>query len=151
MDDILYILIGVIWLILGIYKNNQKQKSKAIKKQAAEPIQNKETIKPAETKPKFKDFFDEFFPEEEVKSEEKPFSYEDIEIQEQSAFVYQQPQNYNLEKDEDINAYKKEIKNKTESKLMNEFDEIYQDNDLIDEFDAKKAILYSAIIQRPYN
>lgn len=151
MDDILYILIGVIWLILGIYQNKQKQKSKAVKKQVAEPIQNKETVTTGETKPKFKDFFDEFFPEEEIKSEEKPFSYEDIDVQETPSFVYQNPQSYNLEKEDDINAYKKEIEYKTESKLLNEFDESYQENELIDEFDAKKAILYSAIIQRPYN
>jgi hypothetical protein len=151
MDDILYILIGVIWLILGIYQNKQKQKSKAVKKPVTEPIQNNEPVKTGDTKPKIKDFFDEFFPDEELKSEEKPFSYEDIDVQETPSFVYQHPQSYNLEKEDDINAYKNEIEYKTESKILNEFDDSYQENELIDEFDAKKAILYSAIIQRPYN
>lgn len=150
MDDILYILIGVVWLILGIYKNSQKNKSKMAK----QPKPIKQTIPHTSKEPKnstIKEIFGDFFQEEEVETNEKPFNYEDIDEMADATYSQYKVKNYNLENENDINTYKKEVDERKVSTDRIENDDNFEVNHELEEFDARKAIVYSAIIQRPYD
>lgn len=150
MDDLLYILIGIIWLVLGIYRNNQKNKSKGSKL----PSPSQKTISPTSNNPKtktVKEIFDDFFPDPETPKEEKPFNYEDIESTEEAVPQLYTIKSYSLENEENVNQYKREIEGRLNEEKTSDSEENREVNEEIEGFEARKAIIYSAIIQRPYN
>jgi len=150
MDDLLYILFGVIWLVLGIYKNAHKNKSNTSKK--AEPFQKevKTEIEEEKTTP-IREILGDFLYEEEAKVNKKKFIYDDTISIEEKLFPTYQTSNYSLENESGMNKYKKEVEDRKKVKDSTEYCESEENNFEIEEFDIKKAILYSVIIQRPYN
>ncbi len=145
MEDFLPILIGIVWLVYTLYNRAQKKKN-AGRPQQAEKKENRSPSfieqllmgeepaqpQPYETYEKFDETepdkieFDEEFP---VKEKPTPFLKKEL-----SDFVYEgQSSTYN------------------ENILENAVDEIQSETKTeADDFDLRKAIIYSEILNAPY-
>lgn len=130
MDEILYILIGIGWVAFGLYKNYQKQLKAQKSKASAPKIEREETS--------VKDIFEELFPFEEIRTKE----------QEGQEVIFD-----DFESLEEI-----KISDKKDIKVV-EKQELKEDKEIIragkqyenTEFDLRKAVIYSMILERPYN
>ncbi len=135
MDDIIYIIIGIAWIGFGLYKNYQKQ----LKKQ--ENSSQKTTS--AAPQSKVKDIFEELFGVEEFKtSEPEKEELANVEIQ-------------SLEVEKEFEKYKTELKQmskvENENKEVIKIKEVEEGNTILSDFDLRKAVIYSMILERRYS
>ncbi len=160
IEDFIYIIIGVIWLIFSIYKGSQKKKNAA--KPAAEPQPEKK-----ESSSIFDNFLENLMKEEEeqgvpyeqvkIKEEDKPpsvseykepetqevFSYDDMAVE--NSYDYDVESNY-LKPDQVYN--KPSVQ--PETKLQDELRTHLKPTTRKPRFDLRKAVIYSEILNRRY-
>ena len=151
MEDYIYILLGLVWIIYAAYRSNQKKK-----KARETPVTPEPLPVVTETDTEFSSMLDEFFGTK-TPQEEAP------------VFAQTEPDYRNVE--EQHGFYNKNIK--TEYKLDSIPDEegvsVFDENDLADffgqssisedyedsfvhktlDFDLRKAIIFSEILNRP--
>lgn len=146
-EDFLYILAGVIWLAFSIYKGTKKKKS--VKKEAKEPAKKNvfdtlmEEILDVQEKPQpeplvYEDTVKEMTPSEEKMPEDEPdsklFSYDDL---------YEQS-NYNEVSEVITSGYQSMSIPETETDKPTTIERKSR-------FNLRKAVIYSAILNRPYS
>jgi hypothetical protein len=137
MDDLIYILIGIGWVVFGLYKNYQKQ----VKKQQTSVKSITEEDQPS----RVKDIFEQLFPVEEYNNtKDESQSQEVISTEIES-----------LENEVVYEKYNKEVKtniikeNKKTERIFEE--EVNEENTILTDFDIRKAIIYSMILERRYS
>jgi hypothetical protein len=137
MDDLIYILIGIGWVVFGLYKNYQKQ----VKKQQTSVKSITEEDQPS----RVKDIFEQLFPVEEynntkVENQSQEVISTEIESLENEV-VYEK---YNIEVKTNI------IKEHKKTERIFE-EEVNEENTILTDFDIRKAIIYSMILERRYS
>ncbi|MEJ2596590.1 MAG: hypothetical protein P8100_16025 [bacterium] len=160
IEDFIYIIIGIIWLVFSIYKGSQKKKKAG--KPAAEPQPAKK-----ESSSIFDNFLENLMKEEEeqgvpyeqveIKKDNKPpsvaepnemesekvFSYDDMAVE--NSFDYDVESNY-LKPDQ---VYDKPSA-QPETKLQEELRTHLKPTKKKPRFDLRKAVIYSEILNRRY-
>jgi hypothetical protein len=151
LEDIIYIVIGLIWLVFSIYKGAQKSKAKKQVSPESEPQPEPEEKK---TESVFNRFLENLMKEEEsvpyekveltpeensydadaVKDSEKVFSYDD-QFEESNVF-------------ERTNVYEEEPSKQTT--LNQELKTHLKRSRKKPRFDLRKAVIYSEILNRRY-
>ncbi|MBG0781032.1 MAG: hypothetical protein H0S84_02055 [Bacteroidales bacterium] len=145
MEDFIYILIGIIWLVFSVVKSNQKKK--------AAMTQNQQISEPQEAKDiSFEDTIAEMFAEEpetvfqEVGEQESTIDMETSEPEVGMAYqsleeLYLKEQEEQIRKGEITkeNSVKNRIEPETLEKTLDHHP-----------FDLRRAIIYQAILERPY-
>ncbi len=152
MEDFIYILIGVVWLGASIYRASQKRKEKARPKASA-------TSTPASTtrENKARSLLEELLGGQEV-------SIPEPEVQE---VEYAEPMRMEVEKLESSNSFQKEyakyglggVETLTTEGVSSLGRITFEDKMPINEnktskhlnIDLRKAIIYQAILERPYS
>jgi hypothetical protein len=146
MDELIPILIGVIWLIYTFYSRGQKQKKRpatfAQNRNQTEPTKKESSIlekillgEEIETEPVYETIYDQtenrIDPDYlEIEKKQKPFLSEEI-----SSFKGEGKSSF---------APKRSSSEEEEEEIKNElFEELK-------EFELKKAVIYSAILDAPY-
>lgn len=146
-DDYLYILIGIVWVAVSIYKGVQKRK------QATTPVQN-------ENREEKKSFFNQIFEEFVEKNE---FDVKDTKRRE---FEQVSPPKFAAVKDENKEDVIFSYDDVYEESNVNEYDAVYKKEQLKKSppkvqvkaprsrrkrsFDIRKAVIFSEILRRPY-
>lgn len=146
-DDYLYILIGLVWVAVSIYKTAQKRK------QAAAPVQKGEK---EEKKSIFNQIFDEFV-------EKNEFDFEDTKHREPERVSSPKFTSDKVENADDAIFSYDDV---YEESNVNEYDEVYKKEPLQKpapkvplkaprnrkkrSFDIRKAVVFSEILRRPY-
>ncbi len=150
MDELIYILILVAWVAYSIFNAKQKKKQKEQQaKSAPRPQPEYEASEPQKPKRSvLEDLFgEEFF--EELQDEEEEISYkEEVPVKEHVITGYQPK----------VSEKSYEERYKTASQLIQEMkdeeiESIMAAGDEIPEkdFDLRKAVIYSTILERPYD
>lgn len=129
MDDILYILIGIGWVAFGLYKNYQKQVKAQKSKVLIPKVEKQETS--------VKDIFEQLFPFEELTSNES-------ESQEKIFEEFESLEEIEVSKKQDVIDTKK-FELKKESKEI-----IAEKQNIVADFDLRKAVIYNVILERRY-
>lgn len=157
MDEILYILMGIAWLAYSLYSNKQKMD----KKRAAQGQDYDATETPAPQRPRsiFDEIFSEELPDEsEARQEEyipeieeqswqkRQAAYAASEAQSLEQIVDEVPSDYFTKQ---YALYNREVQEEEKPVLLEEVDEIAKP-ETIDDFDLKKAVIYSEILRAPY-
>lgn len=159
-EDLIYIVIGVIWIAFSIYKGMQKKKAQ---KQQPHDDEHEYEPEPVKKKTAFESFIDEILVEEEptpykpvsydsepepveepVKEEEKVFSYENF--QDRKVFSYDdyyEESNYQ----KDLSVYEKAD---TQSKELNQQLKTSRKKRRKPHFNLRKAVIYSEILNSRY-
>ncbi|HPE42452.1 MAG TPA: hypothetical protein PKV88_00095 [Bacteroidales bacterium] len=144
MEDFIYILIGVIWLVFSVIKGTQKRKTQDQNQQAGSTQQRKERS--------FDDILTEILGEEsepqtvfqEVSEQESTIEITETEV----GGAYQSLEDlYLIEHKEQLkkdgnskdNSVKRAIEPETIKKIKDH-----------QPFDLRRAIIYQAILERPY-
>ncbi len=156
MEDFIYILIGIAWIAYSVYNQGQKQKRK---QQAKSPVETEEETPDIEQKLKsFLDKklnFDKILDFEEQTEEyiDSPYSAIDI-VEEKDESEYFKAET------EGVSAFESEPEAKAVEVMdykMGETEEQEESNNPLEgifsetgEFDLKKAIIYSEILNPPY-
>lgn len=129
MDDILYILIGIGWVAFGLYKNYQKQVKAQKSKVLIPKVEKQETS--------VKDIFEQLFPFEELTTNEG-------ESQEKIFEEFESLEEIEVSKKQDVIDTKK-FELKKESKEI-----IAEKQNIVADFDLRKAVIYNVILERRY-
>ncbi len=156
MEDLIYILIGVAWVAYSVYSQNQKQKRK---RQAESEFVDTEESPEIEEKPKplFEEKFnlESIFNFEEKKEEylDSPYSEIDV-VEEKDNSAYFNPET------EGVSAFKEEKEDAAEIENVDEIKKSEANEklnditlniaEIIEDFDIKKAVIYSEILNAPY-
>ncbi|MGB4204829.1 MAG: hypothetical protein WBJ84_04330 [Bacteroidales bacterium] len=148
MDDYIYIILFIGWIAYSIFMAAQKKKQEQLKKQSAPlpPPIPETTIDESPQRSVFEEIFKDFYdedPEEVIVPE--PFM---VKVERKPPDI-----SYNPDSDFDI----KETTYTTEESILqkpsglNEGYAIESKNKRKEDFDLRKAVIYNAILQRPYN
>lgn len=154
MEDVIYILIGVAWVVYTVYNQNQKQKRKQATQMGANA--SKDLTKPEE---KVKSVFEERFNLDKMFGFDDPVAeYLDSPYSKIDVVEEKDETSYFKAETEGVSAFKDETE--TDEGIVDEIKISYSEekmNDLtlgpeanIDEFDARKAVIYSEILNPPY-
>lgn len=176
MEDIIYIIIGVGWIIFAIYNSQRKLKKKQerARQQTKTRKQQYDSIQPKE-KPRSE--FDKFFEEisgktiwqepeaEQAPAEKKPPQKERTSPYYSSAEYFQSEDDITENASDLSKKYYKSAKQELEEKyeikkkeigeehkpvyIGKELDRDQQEDQTID-FDLRQAVIYSEILNRPY-
>lgn len=149
MDELIYILLAVAWIVYSIYSANQKKKQRQA--EAAKNAGREEITEQTDPAKRQRSILEEMFEDS---------GFEEFEETGQEEAVLQQAKEdiktVRVAEDEvimDKASYlaMKETETNDEDEVMDVFD-IYAIQPLVtpESFDLKKAIIYSAIIERPY-
>lgn len=165
MEDIIYILIGIAWIGFSIYSQQRKLKKKqqeARERRGADEQQAEDHIEREEPS-LFDKLFEEYASEPESEPEpetyrqpqpvqEKPLPkfYDSVERAASRAGLMESNSRlstdyYNLS--EDITKDPKKKKKEDQSHI---YDYEYEDPETLD-FDLRTAVIYSVILERPYD
>jgi len=158
MEDLIYILIGVIWIVFSIIKGTQKNAKKPAGTTQSKPSEKKSTLE---------EMLEEWLP---PMPEPKYEAEEEIEYEgDYPAYSYEESPAYESSYDFHSDNYD-EIEYETEIVSLEELDEIKpslvagnsNDADLaaidhnhetfaeVETFNLRKAVIYNAILERPY-
>lgn len=177
MDDFLYIILGIIWVAWSLYSNKQKmdkkkaeqaQREMEARQYRAEPVKAEKVtdpyqpVKPVEKSPErsileeiFGEYIpvgpeaeqDEYIPEVDEQSwQRKMTGYGRSEVQSLEEIKEEVPADYFK------NMYERGYKT-VEQQVTNHITIDYEETEetgLQEEFDLKKAVLYSEILRAPY-
>ncbi len=144
MEDYIYILIGIIWLVFSVIKGNQKKKAAA---------QNQQTSETKESRGRsFEDILSEMLGEkpqtvfQEVGEQESTIDLESSEPEVGMAYqsledLFMKEQEEQIAKGETIreNSVKNSIEPETLEKTLDH-----------PPLDLRRAIIYQAVLERPY-
>lgn len=140
-EVLIYILIPIVWAIANFSKSNKKAKEAKRKQQQATQNANQQTQNTqGKQENDFESLVSEFFGIED-KQAYKEDAYQEIK---EPIETKQEVEEKYLKEEKDV---RKEKVSKPVSYLMENDDE---SNEFID-FDIRKAIIYNAILERPYS
>ena len=154
MDDLIYILLGIAWIIYAAYRVNQKQKKRppAQSQSQSEPQNTYEqSPRPIET------IFREILGEDE--SLERQFipeseSYDEVVVREleQEKKLYSRPKTSleSIPLEEGVSAFDYSKGYPKQQMIFSEEDSSAAIPREYYHFDLRKAVIYSAILNRPY-
>ena len=162
-DIIIYVLIGIVWIVISIVQANQKAKQSKLKKQAQadaaknkqqsqQPMQNAENSHTASTKEitqpeSIENWLAELLNVEKQQTQPAPeYNYEPAEVAEESEKVIE-TEIIDTIGEEGDSAVLSEIQ-------LNEISDknTYREaSEIAGEFEIRKAIIFSEILKRPYN
>jgi hypothetical protein len=165
MDDFLYIIIGIIWVVYSLYANKQKQQKKRMLEEQRRQQQAGEVVQDGPSRPRsiIEQILD---PDPEVITPEAEYYEEETSPQE--AYSYETPDNntpapayQSLESvAEEISANyfenqyaSRKEENYYDNKEMSEsanYTGVKEQDDLLEEFDLRKAVIYSEILNPRY-
>lgn len=144
MEDFIYILIGVIWLVFSVIKGTQKRKTQDQNQQAGSTQQRKERS--------FDDILTEILGEEsepqtvfqEVSEQESTIEITETEVggayqSLEDLYLIEHKEQLNKEGNSKDNSVKRAIEPETIKKIKDH-----------QPFDLRRAIIYQAILERPY-
>ena len=166
MKDFLPILIGIIWLGYKYYQKNQKKIAEEAKNRTGESYQEPPKVNPIADKSvkSLDDFMTTFFGDQKEEILETAVNqsskYESVEDNYSEVEAYSGPTTPIDNSQEWINQEKVSVETSTETvhqrtllnELLNKDIEEGADNkDIMDDFDIEKAIIYNAILNRPYS
>ncbi len=152
MEDVIYILIGIAWVLYTVYNQNQKQKRKQAEVKTSDDYSKIEDPRKSifEEKLNLEQMFKFDDPVEEYL--DSPYSEIDV-VEKKDETSY-----FKAEK-EGVSAFQDEVETDTagivdEIKHMEEEDKwndltLEHDDDIAD-FDARKAVIFSEILNPPY-
>jgi hypothetical protein len=161
MDDFLYIIIGIIWVIYSLYSNKQKQQKKRM---LEEQRRNHPDAPPAPERPR--SFLEQMLDPEPEIPEPATQPYDEY-LDEQEVFSYetQKPTQYKPEI-QSLETISNEVSgsyfdnqyssrgdaNYYDNRVMAEstHNEVLHVEELTEEFDLKKAVIYSEILNPRY-
>ncbi|RLD36160.1 MAG: hypothetical protein DRI74_09585 [Bacteroidetes bacterium] len=166
MKDFLPILIGIIWLGYKYYQKNQKK----IEEQRAKASVNQEYQEPPKVNPQAEkavksldSFMTTFFGEEANEILKTPVNqpqeyasvednYSEVEAYSNDSKPIDSTEEWNKSNLVSVETTKETAHQKTlnRQKIMIETEESPEDKDIMDDFDIEKAIIYNAILNRPY-
>ena len=150
MDELIYILVLVAWVAYSIFNAKQKKKQKEQQaKSAPKPQPQYETSEPQKPKPSvLEDLFgEEFF--EELPDDEEEISYKEAVPAKEPVVTSYQPQASEKSYEERYKTASQliqEMKDEEMETIMEAGDEMPEKD-----FDLRKAVIYSTILERPYN
>ncbi|MDD3636094.1 MAG: hypothetical protein RBR84_01180 [Bacteroidales bacterium] len=144
MEDFIYILIGVIWLVFSVIKGTQKRKTQDQNQQAGSTQQRKERS--------FDDILTEILGEEsepqtvfqEVSEQESTIEITETEVggayqSLEDLYLIEHKEQLKKEGNSKDNSVKRAIEPETIKKIKDH-----------QPFDLRRAIIYQAILERPY-
>lgn len=141
MDELLPIIIGIIWLAYTFYSRSQKNKKKANRPSGIQKPQRETSI------------LEKILLGEELQKPEWIYQEEDDEEEEENFVVPEVESKPKPFLSTEISSFK----NEGESALMEMEEEMLADEDLkvaimedIKDFDLKRAVIYSIILENPY-
>jgi hypothetical protein len=165
MDDFLYIIIGIIWVVYSLYANKQKQQKKRMLEEQRRQQQSGEVVQQEPSRPRsiIEQILD---PEPEVITPEAEYYEEETSPQE--AYSYETP-DYNtpapayqslesLAEEISVNYFENQYASRKEEnyydkKEMSEsanYTGVKEQDELLEEFDLRKAVIYSEILNPRY-
>lgn len=155
MDDLIYILLGLAWIIYAAYRANQKQKKKVLTTPTSAPSQQtppREQPRPIDTI--FREILGEGSSLEEVIFPESQ-SYDDITVREleKEKQLFSRPKTVleTIPTEEGISAFDSIYKSDRAKYLPADAEEhpspATREEDW---FDLRKAVIYAEILNRPY-
>lgn len=153
MDDLIYILLGLAWVIYAAYRANQKQKQKSMTSSATgPPASPREQPRPLDTI--FGEILGEGSSLEEVSFPESQ-SYDDITVKEleEEKRQFSRPKTIleTIPSEEGISAFDSLYKTAGRTSLTADEEEHISQTALAGEgFDLRKAVIYAEILNRPY-
>ncbi len=170
MDDILYVIFLVLWLVFSIYKKKAKTKQAA---QGAKP-QGHESSTPPPPGSELESMFEEFFGEklnkkevhehpvaQQMTEEPKPIREDFSEVQSPYNSIYESYSGLDIVGDDysfehqgltDVSNYQMSQVDKEENRKVffeDEKKEETKEHGILTEFDPIKAVIYSEILKRP--
>ena len=143
MEKYFYILIGVAWVIYNIYKKSQKQNAKHQQSSQAQQSTKKSLLEELLGGEQFDS------PAAESLATDHPYNnYEIEEFENNTIDTYDETSNNinTIQREEPIEIIKPIEKNKKKAEdenIVNQFD--------LNDFDLRKAVIYSEILKRPYS
>lgn len=164
MDDILYIVLGIAWLAFTVYTNKQKADKKRAGQMQRPPEQvdspSEEANHPAPARNIFEEIFNEQLPaipeaEPEIyipEVVEPAYGAKTVKYQENEAESLEEikPEvSLSYFEDHYKSGYKNEESHRVLPNIQREEDDELK-TELIEEFDLRKAILFSEILRAPY-
>lgn len=176
MDDILYIIIGIVWLAVSIYQSQRKMKQKQQKAAQQKLEREEETDQTYEEQtPKKKSFIDQILEEMNKEEESTPYSEPvpppppppPVRNKSENYYKNKSVENYMSRSDmpesesglsgeyyeksrirkRDYRAFSQENKKEETTHFYDYDDEI---DDFEFDFDLRNAVIYSEILNRPY-
>ncbi len=154
MEDYIYIIIGIIWLVFSVVKGNQKRKSQ---QQAASDNASESVPKPTEQK-SFEDILSEILNPVAPLTEQPapdPYDEEVFSMETEEVEVIEEEKRTEYQSLEEIFAAEAESRLAAVSVMeMPEDDTIIASQAQLrkpkNTIDLRKAIVYQAILERPY-
>lgn len=146
-EDIIYIVIGIVWIAYSIYKGTQKAKSKKTK-----PVD--EGVPEKKTKSVFESFFDDILVENKQQpyaeeAEEFPVKEEPLIVQDTSEEVFSYDDYYEESNQQNrIDVYEDKVE--TQADLKREIQVKPINKKKKPRIDLRKAVVYSEILNRRY-
>jgi hypothetical protein len=145
MDEIIYILLAVAWVVYSIYNANQKKKQKELEAQAAKE-QADEFDTPDESESPKRSVFEEIFDEADFLEPDDAREKAAYEIVSQKGFPKPEIPLKEPEKKYDLASERITMREESE-KVATEKKEPWVTPE---SFDLRKAVIYSAILERPH-
>lgn len=155
MEDFIYILIGIAWIAYSVYNQGQKRK----RKQQAKSELNPEEELP-EVEQDLRSFLDKKlnldnlldFEEKPNEYLDSPYSEIDV-VEEKDTSSYFKPENegvsaFKIKHEKTVEHVNAQIIESEEGKFSDDLSEGFLSGE--EEFDLKKAIIYSEILNPPY-
>ena len=156
MEDFIYVLIGVAWVAYSIYNQSQKQKRKL---ELKSEVKKDEVF--SKTERKFESILNKKFNFENLfEVEESNDDYLDSQYSELDVVEEKEAYSFNNSKTEGVSAFSTKQEVSADQVIRNETEDHAEDekiNNLIgdllndrDEFDMRRAVIYSEILNPPY-
>jgi len=155
MDDLIYILLGIAWIIYAAYRANQKQKKRGSAMQPSVPTSSpavpEERTRPLDTI--FREILGEGTSLEQVTFPESE-SYDEIAVKEmeKEKRLFGKPKTIleTIPAEEGISAFDSKYDEDTRSFTAADEDHAFPVDHGENLFDLRKAVIYAEILNRPY-
>lgn len=164
MDDILYIILGIAWIAFTVYSNKQKAEKKRADQMQRPPEQDDSPVEPPNQPIPARNIFEEIFNEPQPAIPEAEPEVYIPEVPEplygNKTAKYQEKEAESLEEikpEVSVNYfedhYKSGYKNEESHRVLIDIQREEEDElktEITEEFDLRKAVLFSEILRAPY-
>lgn len=148
MDELIYILLAVAWIVYSIYSANQKKKQRQA--EAAKKADHEEITDQADPAKRQRSIFEEMFDDSAFEEFEEIGEEEVLKQAKEDIKTVKVADNEVIM---DKASYKamKQPETADQDEVLDVFD-VYSVQPLVtpESFDLKKAVIYSTILERPY-
>jgi len=148
MEELIYIIIGIAWVAYSFYKKNLKSnQANTPKVRPVESNYNESTTNEKDDEYVIDDFFSNFFKEDRLESETNFSEDSTLNQQESTIFNYSEDEKTSTKTD-----FSEEGQSSIRS-ISHDENDIYDEHleeDLYENFDLRKAVIYSEYLNRKY-